>query len=214
MIYPTHKTVFCLSLLLLSGCRAAPQVKEIAPQAAQQKKRLTNANKIVAVARTQVGAAYTQEYFSMKYPGGDVPADRGACTDVIIRALRATGHDLQKLMHEDMKRNFAKYPSRKKWGLTRTDKNIDHRRVLNQMVFFQRFGTELTKDTSAKSRAHWQAGDIVCWDLNGNNMTHTGIVSDKQNAQGWPLVIHNLGGGREDDSLTAWKIIGHFRYPK
>ncbi len=214
MINSTLKKVFCLCLLLIPGCRAAPQMKGTTPQVAPAKKPLTDANKIVAEARKQVGTSYTQEYYSMKYPGGDVPSDRGACTDVIIRALRATGRDLQKLMHEDMKQNFAKYPSRKKWGLTRTDKNIDHRRVPNQMVFFKRFGNELTKDTSAKSRTQWQAGDIVCWDLNGNNMTHTGIVSDKKNAQGWPLVIHNIGGGREDDSLTAWKIIGHFRYPK
>lgn len=143
-----------------------------------------------------------------------MPKDRGACTDVIIRALRATGHDLQKLMHDDMKRNFALYPSRRQWGLTRTDKNIDHRRVLNQMVFFKRFGKELTKDTSAKNRTQWQAGDIVCWDLNGNRLMHTGIVSDKKNAQGQPLVIHNLGGCREEDALTAWKIVGHFRFPK
>lgn len=174
----------------------------------------SHATKIVLAARKQIGTAYTQDYFSLKYPNGDPPKDRGACTDVVIRALRSTGHDLQKLMHEDMKKNFSKYPSRKKWGLTRTDKNIDHRRVLNQMTFFKRFGRELTKETTSKSRAQWRAGDIVCWDLNGNNLTHTGIVSDKTNAQGWPLVIHNLGGCREEDALTAWKIIGHFRYPK
>ena len=219
-----------LCLLLLSGCRSQSQqaktvsqtTKNAAPAletgATSTPKSSTTAEKttakIVLAARRQVGTSYTQEYFSIPYPGGDVPKDRGACTDVIIRALRASGRDLQKLMHEDMVKNFSKYPSRKKWGLTRTDKNIDHRRVPNQMVFFRRFGKELTKDTSAKSRAQWQAGDIVCWDLNGNNMTHTGIVSDKKNAEGWPLVIHNIGGGREDDSLNAWKIIGHFRYPQ
>jgi len=85
---------------------------------------------------------------------------------------------------------------------------------LNQMVFFKRFGTQLTKDVSTKIRAAWQSGDIVCWDLNGNGLMHTGIVSDKKNASGWPLVIHNLGGCREEDALTAWKIVGHFRYPK
>jgi hypothetical protein len=190
------------------GCRAVSQ------STPQTKKPTSNPIKIVAAARKQVGTSYTQEYFKLSYPGGDVPKDRGACTDVIIRALRATGHDLQKLMHDDMKRNFALYPSRRQWGLTRTDKNIDHRRVLNQMVFFKRFGKELTKDTSAKNRTQWQAGDIVCWDLNGNRLMHTGIVSDKKNAQGQPLVIHNLGGCREEDALTAWKIVGHFRFPK
>src|SRR5687767_10963099 len=125
-----------LALLFVSGCHTISQ-----PQATSQPKEpLSSVAKIVAAARKQVGTSYTQDYFKLAYPGGDVPKDRGACTDVIIRALRATGHDLQKLMHEDMKRNFALYPSRKQWGLTRTDKNIDHRRVLNQMVFFKRFG--------------------------------------------------------------------------
>lgn len=221
LVYKAHKAVFVMkrveflkvaavgmALWAPISCRPKPQIVHAAP------KPLTNATKIVLAARQQIGTSYTQEYFSIKYPGGDVPKDRGACTDVIVRALRATGRDLQKLIHEDMKRNFSAYPSRKKWGLTRTDKNIDHRRVPNQMVFFRRFGRELTKDVSAKSRAQWQAGDIICWDLNGNNLTHTGIVSDKTNAQGWPLVIHNIGGCREEDALTAWKIIGHFRYPK
>lgn len=197
-----------LACLGAISCRAVPPKAQAAPITP------SNAQKIVRAARQQVGIAYTQEYFSIKYPGGDVPKDRGACTDVIIRALRATGRDLQKLMHEDMQKNFEKYPSRQKWGLKRTDKNIDHRRVPNQMVFFRRFGQELPKETTSKSRNQWRAGDIICWDLNGNNQTHTGIISDKTNAQGWPLVIHNIGGCREDDSLNAWKIIGHFRYPK
>src|SRR5687768_18587739 len=138
------KQFLLFSLFALAGCHAVSQPRTT------QKRPLSNAGKIVAAARKQVGTSYTQEYFKLSYPGGDVPKDRGACTDVIIRALRATGRDLQKLMHEDMKRNFAAYPSRKQWGLTRTDKNIDHRRVLNQMVFFKRFGKELTKDASAK----------------------------------------------------------------
>jgi hypothetical protein len=82
------------------------------------------------------------------------------------------------------------------------------------MVFFKRFGKELTKDTSARNLNQWQAGDIVCWDLNGNRLMHIGIVSDKKSAHGLPLVIHNLGGCREEDALTAWKIVGHFRFPK
>jgi uncharacterized protein YijF (DUF1287 family) len=205
------KRVLLIGAVLFAGCRA-PSLSQQSRRAAQ--KPLTNAAKIVAAARAQVGTVYDQGYYSLSYPGGDVPKGRGACTDVIIRALRATGRDLQKLIHEDMQRNFALYPSRKRWGLTRTDKNIDHRRVPNQMVFFRRFGRELTKDTSAKNRAAWQPGDIICWDLNGNQMTHTGIVSDKKNSQGQPLVIHNISGCREEDALTAWKIIGHFRYPK
>jgi uncharacterized protein YijF (DUF1287 family) len=208
------RSVLLLSLLVFAGCRASSQSTQSWRSRNAAQKSSSNAAKIVAAARAQVGTVYDQSYYSLSYPGGDVPKGRGACTDVIIRALRATGRDLQKLMHEDMKRNFALYPSRKRWGLTRTDKNIDHRRVPNQMVFYRRFGQELTRDTSAKNRAAWQPGDIVCWDLNGNGMTHTGIVSDRNNVRDWPLVIHNIGGCREEDALTAWKIIGHFRYPK
>jgi uncharacterized protein len=170
--------------------------------------------KIVVAARAQVGDVYDASYVKLAYPNGDVPKGRGACTDVVIRALRAVGYDLQKLMHEDMKRNFALYPSRKKWGLTRTDKNIDHRRVLNQMVFYRRFGKELTKEVSTRTLPQWQPGDIVCWNLNAAGMTHIGIISDKKDASGLPLVIHNLGGCREENVLTAWQIIGHFRYPR
>ena len=166
---------------------------------------------IVAAARAQVGISYDPSYVKLSYPNGDVPRHTGVCTDVVIRALRAEGHDLQRLIHEDMKRHFALYPSRQKCGLRRPDKNIDHRRVPNQMTFFRRKGRELTRKVSAQTLSQWKPGDIVCWDLGGP--LHTGIVSDRKNARGVPLVIHNLAGCREEDALSAWKIIGHFRYP-
>ncbi|HEX8551649.1 MAG TPA: DUF1287 domain-containing protein [Abditibacteriaceae bacterium] len=165
---------------------------------------------IVAAARRQIGTSYTQQYFSLKYPNGDPPKNVGACTDVIIRALRPAGYDLQKLIHQDMKRNFALYP--RKWGLRRPDRNIDHRRVPNQRRYFERFAQRGTLKADKASWSQWRAGDIVQWKL-ANNLDHTGIVSNHRAANGRPLVIHNLGGCREEDALTTWKIVAHFRFP-
>ena len=166
---------------------------------------------IVAAARRQVGTSYTQEYFTLRYPNGDPPRNLGACTDVIVRALRPVGFDLQKLIHEDMTRHFGLYPQ--KWGLKRPDKNIDHRRVPNQRRYFERFARKLTTNSTPQTWAQWQAGDIVGWKLD-NGMDHTGIVSNRKNAQGRPLVIHNIGGCREEDALDVWHIVYHFRFPK
>lgn len=169
------------------------------------------AAKIVSAAKTQIGTRYDARYEIVSYPGGDVAKTKGACTDVIVRAVRAAGFDLQKLMHEDMARNFVSYPHQ--WGLSKPDKNIDHRRVPNQMKFFARFGQKLSTSIGASTLKFWQPGDIVCWDM-GNGQLHTGIVSDGLNQNGVPLVIHNGWMCVEDDSLTRWKIIGHFRFPK
>ncbi len=176
----------------------------------------TTGEKIVAGARAQLGTLYDPAYRAIPYPNGDVPrgADgiaRGVCTDVVIRALRAAGHDLQRLIHQDMKRNFRLYP--RQWDLRRPDHNIDHRRVPNQMTFFRRRGQTLTREVSPRTRARWRPGDTVCWKFD-NGLDHTGIVSDKTSARGWPLVIHNLSVCAEEDALTAWRITGHFRYPK
>ena len=167
--------------------------------------------RIVTAARKQVGTSYTQQYFSLRYPGGDPPKHLGACSDVIVRALRPVGLDLQKLIHEDMKRNFALYP--RKWGLRRTDRNIDHRRVANQRVFFRRFSQVLGTGAAPSTWRAWQPGDIVQWKLPGN-LDHTGIVSNRKAASGRPLVIHNLGGCVEEDALSAWPIVAHFRFPR
>jgi uncharacterized protein len=168
---------------------------------------MTTAEKIVASARAQVGDRYVADYVSLKYPGGDVPKGQGACTDVVIRALRAAGYDLQKLVHDDMKRNFGLYP--KKWGLRRPDPSIDHRRVPNLRVFFARFGQSLPLNKD------FQPGDIVTWDLTPTSLTHCGIVSDRKNARGVPLILHNIGPqASEEDRLFAWKITGHYRFPK
>lgn len=169
------------------------------------------AEKIVGSARGQVGDMYVADYVAIPYPNGDVPKGQGACTDVVVRALRAAGYDLQRLVHEDMRRSFRVYP--KKWGLSRPDRNIDHRRVPNLVTYFKRYGMTLTTATTGTQLAVWQPGDIVMWML-PNGRDHCGIVSDRKNGAGLPLAIHNLGRCAEEDCLTAWKITGHFRFPR
>lgn len=161
-----------------------------------------------AVELTKNRVAYDPAYFKIPYPNGDVPADKGVCTDVVIRAYRKLDIDLQKLVHEDMSANFSKYP--KNWGLTKTDRNIDHRRVPNLMVFFKRHGTELP---ISKKPEDYVPGDIVCWMLPGN-LTHIGIVSNQRNkADNRWLIVHNIGAGQVmEDCLFSFEIIGHYRY--
>ena len=151
---------------------------------------------------------YTGSYVKLDYPGGDVPANTGVCTDVIIRSYRAAyGFDFQKAVHEDMKANFAAYP--KNWGLTRTDRNIDHRRVPNLEAYLKRRGAKLR---ISKKAADFKPGDIVSWRLPGN-LPHIGIVSDRMAQDGTPLIIHNVGAGpQEEDVLFAYKMNGHFRF--
>ena len=153
---------------------------------------------------------YDPAYFQLTYPNGDVPSDRGVCTDVIIRTYRKLGIDLQKEVHEDIKVNFSKYP--KIWGLSQPDKNIDHRRVPNLMTFFTRHG--LVKPIT-KTAIEYLPGDIVCWNL-GGAVTHIGIVSKKKSTDGKRyLMVHNIGGGQVlEDCIFNYKIIGHYRYEK
>ena len=159
---------------------------------------------------TKQHVKYDPAYFRIDYPNGDIPSDKGVCTDVVIRAYRKMGIDLQKEVHEDMKANFSKYP--KNWGLTSTDRNIDHRRVPNLMTFFSRYGT--VKKMSQES-GDYLPGDIVCWNL-GGGITHIGIVSNKKVSFGNRyLIIHNIGAGQVlEDCLFRYKIIGHYRYKK
>ena len=153
--------------------------------------------------------SYTQKYYSIKYPNGDVPKYTGACTDVVIRSFRKAGVDLQKQVHLDMKANFSKYP--KKWGLRKTDTNIDHRRVPNLQTYFKRKGKSLAISMIG---SNYRPGDVVSWDLNGKGLTHIGLVSNIWNKEKKRyLIIHNIGGGTElEDRLFEWKITGHYRY--
>ncbi len=163
-----------------------------------------------AVTLTYDHVTYDPGYFSIDYPGGDIPADRGVCTDVIIRAYRKMGIDLQKEVHEDMQARFDVYPHL--WGLTTTDKNIDHRRVPNLMTFFERYGKVLPVTNHPTD---YQPGDIVCWDL-GNGIIHIGIVSNRKSNDGKRyLIIHNIGAGQVlQDCLFDFRIIGHYQYEK
>ncbi len=160
------------------------------------------------VTLTRQRVIYDPAYRSIPYPNGDVAANRGVCTDVVIRAYRKMGIDLQKEVHLDMKANFGLYP--KKWGMKGTDTNIDHRRVPNLMTFFTRKGTELTISQRAQD---YTPGEIVCWDL-GGGVTHIGIVVARKSRDGARnLVVHNIGWGQVlEDCLFSYKIIGHYRY--
>jgi uncharacterized protein len=155
---------------------------------------------------TKSKVKYTSQYYSIPYPNGDVPSDKGVCTDLVIRAYRLIGIDLQKLVHEEMKRNFVLYPT--KWKMKSTDTNIDHRRVPNLMVFFERKGKVKKRSTDPKD---YVAGDIVCWDL-GGGITHIGIVSSNK-IKLTPLIVHNIGNGQvEEDMIFDYRIIGHYSY--
>lgn len=168
-----------------------------------------DAAELVRDARGQVGVTlgYDPVYRQIDYPGGDVPLSTGVCTDVVIRALRQQGLDLQKAVHEDMRAHFSLYP--RNWGLKRPDRNIDHRRVPNLMTWFRRQGVAL--NVSAKA-TDYRAGDIVTWDL-GRGLTHIGVVSDRINHSGVPLILHNIGGGtQEEDILFGFRVTGHYRF--
>ncbi len=166
------------------------------------------ATRIVTAARQQIGVTkeYDPAYASMSYPGGDVPIHTGVCSDVVVRAIRKAGVDLQKEVHEDMRTNFSAYPQ--KWGLKKPDKNIDHRRVPNLMRYFERH--QIVLEEKLKLKETYAPGDIVAWDL-GNGLLHVGLVSDKAKA-GTPLILHNIGSGaQEEDILFKYKVIGHYR---
>ena len=165
---------------------------------------------LVLAAREQVGVtlSYDPAYRRLSYPGGDVPLSTGVCTDVLIRALRQQGLDLQEAVHRDMRAHFNLYP--KNWGLNRPDSNIDHRRVPNLMTWFKRQGWALPLSRDA---AAYRPGDIVTWDL-GRGLTHIGIVSDRRAGSEVPLVLHNIGRGtQEEDILFGFEITGHYRFP-
>jgi len=164
---------------------------------------------LAAAAREQVGVTlhYDPSYRRLDYPGGDPPAERGVCTDVLVRAYRRLGVDLQVLVHEDMRAAWDAYP--KLWGLARPDANIDHRRVPNLATFFARHGERLAVSRVA---ADYAAGDLVTWRL-PSGVPHIGIVSDRAALDGTPLVIHNIGAGaKEEDLLFRYPITAHYRY--
>jgi uncharacterized protein len=199
----------CLLSLSLFGCSSQTYAQTTAAPPSSQ---LSFLPRLVAAAeeRTNHFVRYDSAYVRIPYPGGDVPANTGVCTDEIIRIYRAVGIDLQKEVHEDMEANFWSYPDHLRWGTLHTDTNIDHRRVPNLMVFFSRKGQKLLVTNFAPDYA---PGDLVTWDL-GGGVPHIGIVvSKKSPASGRFLIVHNIGQGpKMEDFLFQWKITGHYRY--
>ncbi|HEY0657115.1 MAG TPA: DUF1287 domain-containing protein [Pyrinomonadaceae bacterium] len=173
---------------------AAPEIRKILESAYQQIETTKN---------------YDPAYVVIAYPNGDVPMEKGVCTDVVIRSFRNAGVDLQKEVHEDMRGNFAVYPQ--KWNLKSPDTNIDHRRVPNLQTYFSRKGKSLSLTTIGEN---YKPGDVVSWDLDGKGLTHIGLVSNTWNERTKRYsIIHNIGGGTIlEDKIFDWKITGHYRY--
>lgn len=198
--------------LLHSGCHEKSTSGELQSYISiRQEDTLMDFSEKLSRAAIQVidpGIRYVPGYRILDYPGGDVPAHTGVCTDVVIRAYRKLGIDLQKEVHQDMTRNFGIYPGL--WDLSRPDRNIDHRRVPNLMTFFSRHGT--VKPISDQSK-DFTPGDIVCWEL-PNGMTHIGIVVNIRSPDAdHPMVVHNIGSGQVmEDCLFSYRMIGHYAY--
>lgn len=209
---------FAIALLTALGCERrqmytlnqgpavppSPKIKPLADTASPQLKQMLDG----AIAQAGVTTEYDPAYVALEYPGGDVPEKTGVCSDVVVRAFRKAGIDLQKEVHEDMKAARSEYPTR--WGAIGPDKNIDHRRVLNLMKFFERNGKSLPITNAA---ADYQPGDIVAWELT-NGIDHIGIVTNMiSNSDDRFLIVHNIGAGtRIEDVLLAWTIKGHYRF--
>ncbi len=197
--------LFCIWVLTEVLSAQAPLTERSSPKSSRGQVEVadTFADRLVEAAlfRTTQEVRYDPAYVSLDYPGGDVPADTGVCTDVVIRSYRAVGIDLQPLVHEDMKTSFSAYP--KLWGLTRPDKNIDHRRVPNLETFFKRHGAKVD-DAGVPE---FLPGDLVTWDLNGNGLWHIGIVV------GPDTFVHNIGAGPVlETGLRQWTVVGHYRF--
>jgi uncharacterized protein YijF (DUF1287 family) len=215
-----RRPVWAGRLLSLTGALLAPIIIITASLGCEGRQTLANdtaakqafLQKLVlaAIDRTHHSVRYVSSYVRIPYPGGDVPADTGVCTDEIIRIYRAVGVDLQKQVHEDMVQNFATYPHYWHADTARPDPNIDHRRVPNLMVFFARNGESLPTSLRAED---YQPGDLVTWDL-GGGVPHIGMVVDRRTSgTGRHTIVHNIGEGpKMEDVLFRWKITGHYRY--
>lgn len=212
------KLAFVIALLVVAGCQPRqtyivnqgpavpphPRVKQLADNTSPQLKQMLEG----AIAQAGVTTGYDPAYVALEYPNGDVPEKTGVCSDVVVRAFRKAGIDLQKEVHEDMKAARSEYPT--KWGANGPDKNIDHRRVLNLMKYFERQGKSLPISDVA---ADYQPGDIVAWQLS-TGIDHIGIVTNLQSdTDNRFLIVHNIGAGtRIEDVIFAWTIKGHYRF--
>lgn len=198
-----------LAMILTMACGQTASTQSDKPQAPTAE--LSPVVKSVvenALEQTHHTTVYDPAYVKLDYPGGDLPIERGVCADVVVRAFRKGGIDLQKEVHQDMARNFSVYP--KRWGLAKPDTNIDHRRVPNLMTYFSRMKKSLPITRDPKD---YGPGDVVAWDL-GNGLLHIGMVVDaRSKEQGRFYIVHNIGAGAKlEDVLFAWRIIGHYRY--
>lgn len=205
------KSVFTLVIVLfLASCNQKKENTSIAQNSKTTAKTFPEKLSEAAISIIDPSIDYDPAYFSIKYPNGDVPKNKGVCTDVIIRAYRKLNIDLQKEVHEDMIDHFSEYPNLQKWGMTKTDTNIDHRRVPNLEIFFERNGEELPVTTNPKD---YKTGEIVTWMIN-NKLPHIGIVTNQKSRDGKRnLIVHNVGSGQVlDDCLFDYKIVGHYRY--
>lgn len=195
---------------LRSAARAALLLSiMLAPVAAPAEPEAGFGEKLAAAAEDRLGrgVVYDGAYRRIGYPMGDVPADRGVCTDLVIRAYRALGVDLQRGVHRDMRRAFAAYP--KIWGLSRPDPNIDHRRVPNLERYFARAGAALPPSDAPEA---YLPGDLVSYRLPGGP-PHIAVVSARKGPSGAPMIVHNIGAGPEiDDALFAFEMVGHYRF--
>ena len=182
----------------------SPVVQSLPPNSSPQLKQFVEA----AVEQSKLTTGYDPSYVKLDYPNGDVPSDTGVCSDVVVRAFRKVGIDLQKEIHEDMMRAWSNYP--RKWDARGTDSNIDHRRVLNLTTYFTRQGKSLP---ITNERADYLPGDLVAWELS-DGVEHIGILTNLwSETDKHYLVVHNIGSGaRIEDVLLAWKITGHYRY--
>ena len=207
----------CLLGITFAGCQRqsatgrsnaavppASVVRPLPPKSSPQLKQFIDG----AVEQSKVTTGYDPSYVKLDYPNGDVSSDTGVCSDVVVRAFRKAGIDLQKEVHEDMKLAWDKYP--RKWGAKGTDSNIDHRRVLNLTTYFDRQGKSLSL---SNNRDDYLPGDIVAWELS-DGVEHIGILTNlSSDSDQHYLIVHNIGAGaRIEDVLLAWKIIGHYRY--
>ena len=202
--------LFAAALPLLFVMAPIAPAQTNAPKPPPTRQQFLDKLVTAAIERTNHAVKYVSAYVHLDYPGGDVPADTGVCSDEVIRSYRAVGVDLQKEVHEDMVKNWGEYPPKTKWHQAHPDASIDHRRVPNLMVFFSRKGESLPVSESPQD---YSPGDIVTWDL-GGDVPHIGIVVNVKSAEtGRLLIVHNIGSGpKMEDVLFAWKITGHYRY--
>ncbi|MDI9258045.1 DUF1287 domain-containing protein [Flavobacterium sedimenticola] len=199
---------FCFSLILLTFLTCSQKEKD---ETVSLPDCFETRLSVAALSIIDPEVVYTPNYVAIPYPNGDVPAKTGVCTDVVIRTYRKLGIDLQKEVHEDMKAHFSEYPNLKKWGMSKTDTNIDHRRVPNLEIFFTRKGQKLAVTQKA---ADYKTGDMVTWLINGK-LPHIGIVTHKKSPNGNPMLVHNVGNGQVlEDCLFRYPIVGHFKYQK